>query len=117
MWLHILAASAPSNPTPAWLVLVYYFSAVIIALSTIVFGFIKFILPVVKFFNRFRKGWDGEEARPADGFAGSPGVMKRLSTIEYHVDSISAELHPNHGSPSMREQVNELVEWKRASEK
>lgn len=119
MWLDIIFLATTrvpaTSPTPDWLVLVYYVSAVIIALSTIIFGFTKFVLPFVRDTRNFLIGWNGEDPRPEEGFEGRPGVMKRLQTIEFKVDSMYKEMHPNSGT-SMKDQLNELVKWKRDNE-
>jgi hypothetical protein len=118
MWLALfLAASAPaSSPTPTWLVLLYYVSASIIALATIIFGFARFVWPMLRDIRDFLSGWNGIDPRPDEGYEGRPGVMKRLQTIEYKVDNITKELHPNSGT-SMKDQLNELIKWKRENEK
>jgi hypothetical protein len=112
VWLAtILAARATPGAvgTPTWLVLVYYVSACIIALATIIFGFTRWIWPMLRDVRNFLSGWNGEEPRPEEGYEGRPGVMKRLQTIEFKLDSVVKELHPNSGT-SMKDQLTSVTE-------
>lgn len=109
------AASHVVASNGGWILFLDYGSAAVLGLAAIIAGIWKVIWPIGRFLYRFSKDWDGDPPRPEDGYEGRPGVMKRLALLDYDISSIKKEMHPNHGT-SMKDQVNELIDWKRSQD-
>ncbi len=92
-----------------------------IALSSVAFGVVGFVMKVVPFFQRvshFFDDWFGEDAR--DGKPASPGVMLRLQAIETtqtaqttKLDAVHHEVFPNSGK-SLRDRTDQTSHVVRA---
>lgn len=90
------------------LILLYYIGGLLVSFGVILAFFRwcwRVLRPMWKGIREFLRDWHGEPPRP--GFAGVPGVMIRIQTVEDTVKFLKAEVSPNSGT-SMKDTVNRV---------